>query len=104
MTTVKPAGSSSGPGSRSPAASSSSRPQPSERPARTSGYATQATSRALSGAPLLDGRDPARGDQAPRALRRRVEDLDLHVLLVRVREVDMARRGAGEDGKAAARR
>jgi len=48
MTIVKPAGRSSGPGNRSPAASSRRRPQPSDRPPSTSGYATQATSKEVS--------------------------------------------------------
>jgi hypothetical protein len=46
MTSASPSGSTSVPGSRSPAATSTSRPQPNASPARTSGKTTQATRRA----------------------------------------------------------
>jgi hypothetical protein len=48
ITTVSPAGGSSGRGSRDPEASSSRAPQPSESPTSRSGNATQATSSAVS--------------------------------------------------------
>src|SRR5215204_1257335 len=87
MTSASPSGSTSGPGSRSPAESSINRPQPNESAARTSGKTTQATSRARA---LSDRRDASRCHEAQRPLRGGVEHLDLLVGAWK-RDVDVRR-------------